>query len=335
MSDLEHVEKWLNWKLINQNRTDGTVKKYRGYLRQLSEYLNNEQSIDLLQVDKHMLLDFTGLYMHKKGLSPRSRRALVSAVRGFYKWAFTEKLISINFYDSIESPKAGRRLPNVATLNTAEKLLMAPDISTLSGIRDCTMIAIMAACGLRISGLVKLNESNLIWTTIEEKDRLLLKPSEKGDNERLIPAPYDVWLLVRAYLGHPDLKPIDRLLPTGDQVLFISLNNRNISADKYHGEARRISTRSVDEMIKKYGRKIGLPENQLHAHALRHLLGTELAEDGTSTLEIQQILGHVDANTTAIYTQLATRHLARTIDKSNPLAKIRSPVSELAKIVGN
>ena len=331
MSDFEHVEKWLTWKLMNQGKAESTITKYRHYLSMLSDYLLAEYELDLLQADKEKLLHFTGLYMHEKGLSPRSRRALVAAVKGFFQWALKQGLINQDITQDLEYPNAGRKLPDVATLRTAEKLLMAPDISTLTGIRDCTIIAMLTGCGLRTSGLCNLNESNLIWTQIEGKDRLIIKALEKGNRERLIPAPYDVWLLVRAYLGHIDLKEIDRTLPNGDQVLFVSTNNMRIPPDKYHGEERRISRKSVDDMIKKYGQQAGLPKHHLHAHAMRHLYGTELAEDGHSLREIQELMGHKDPKTTEIYTQLAITRLTKTVDQSSPLAKIKTPVSDLAK----
>jgi integrase/recombinase XerD len=333
MSDFEHVETWLNWKLSNQGKSELTIIKYRRYLQRLEEYLRDDQSVDLLQADSEMLVNFTGLYMHQKGMKPNSRRALVAAVKGFYLWALKQRLISRDVTGDLEYPHAGRKLPDVATLRTAEALIMAPDISTLKGIRDCTIMAVLAGCALRVSGLCNLNESNLIWTEIEGKQRLIIKVTEKGKRERMVPAPGDVWLLIRAYLGHPDLSAIDRTLPGGDQVLFISLQNPKISPDKYHGEARRISPRSIDDMIKKYGRELKLPEKQLHSHALRHLFGAEMAEDDVSLRSIQELLGHDSPKTTEIYTQLAMRRLARTVDQSNPLGKINTPVRQLEKIL--
>jgi integrase/recombinase XerD len=335
MSDFEHVETWLNWKLMNQGKSELTITKYRRYLQTLEEYLRDDQSVELLQADSEMLVNFTGLYMHQKGLSPRSRRALVAAVKGFYQWALKQRLIPIDVTGDLEYPNAGRKLPDVATLKTAEALIMAPDIDTLKGIRDCTIMAVLTGLALRVSGLCNLNESNLIWTEIDGKQRLIIKVTEKGKRERMLPAPNDVWLLIRAYLGHPDLAAIDRSLPSGDQVLFVSLNNRMISQDKYHGEARRISPRSIDDMIKGYGRKLKLPEKQLHSHALRHLFGAEMAEDDVSLRTVQELLGHESPKTTAIYTQLAMRRLTRTVDQSNPLGKIHTPVRGLEKILEN
>lgn len=335
MPDFDHVATWLDRKLMNEGCSPATIDKYRGYLLRLDEYLRSEHQVDLLGADPDHLLTFTGLHMHRAGLSPRSRQALVAAVKGFYRWALRQHLVTKDLVVDLEYPKAGRKLPNVAQLETIERLLMAPDLDTLQGVRDVTMMAMLAGCGLRRGGLCSLNESNLIWTNLSGKRRLIVRVTEKGNRQRDIPAPNDVWLLVRAYLGHPELAAIDRSLPDGDQVLFVSLNNRMVSPDQYHGETRRISARSVDDMIKSYGRKLGLPDKQLHAHAFRHAFGTQLAEDGTSLREIQDLLGHVDIKTTEIYTRLATERLAKTVDSSNPLAKIRTPVRGLENILEN
>lgn len=331
MSDFDHVLSWLEQLEMNQGRSPQTVAKYRGYLHRLQAYLIEEKDCDLLTANKDHLLEFSGIYMHQQGLKPKSRKSVVAAIRGFYSWAWKNRLVTDDLARHVESPKAGRRLPDVASLQTVEALMMAMDLSTLKGIRDCSILSLMAGCGLRVSGVVALNESNLIWTELDGKERLVIKVREKGGKERLVPAPFDVFLMLRAYLGHPDLEGIDRSLPDGDRVLFVSLNNRTITPDKYHGEERRMRRNAVNDMLKRYGKRAMLPKNELHAHAFRHLFGTELAEEGHNLREIQELMGHADINTTSIYVHLATRRLAKTVDKSNPLSKIRTPFSDLAK----
>lgn len=335
MSDFEQAEQWLDWKHHNQGLAASTINKYRGHLRKLADYLQVEHSTDLLGATADHLLFFTGLFMHEKGLSPRSRRGVVAAVIGFYNWAHDRQLIKSPPQKELEYPKAGRPLPAVAQLKTLETIMMRCDLSTLVGIRDCAIFSLLAGCGLRVSEVCGLNESSLIWETLDDKRRLIVKVVGKGKKERMLPAPKDTWLLINAYKGHPDLRSVDRYLEKGDQVLFVSVQNRMVSPDKYHGEARRITSKSILNRIKKYGLDAGLPEKELHPHAFRHLFGTELAEDGRSTLEIQELMGHSDPKTAEIYTHLAMRRLAQIVDAANPLAKVRTPVSELGHILEN
>ena len=335
MTDSEQIEKWLQWKVINQGRSAATAVKYRRCLLLLVQYLQKNHQCALCSCDYQKLLDFSGLHLHEIGQTARTRTGSIAAIKGFFSWAHKEKLIDIDPSIGLDYPKSGRKLPDVATLKTVEKLMMQPDLATMKGARDCAILALLSGCGLRVSGVVNLNQSSLIWTQSDNQNGLLIKVVEKGDKERLVPAPQEVWLLIRAYLGHPELKTIDRTLPDGDQVLFVSYNNKKIAPHEYYGESRRLTAKSVDQMIKTYGRRIGLPAKQLHAHALRHLFGTELQEDGHSIRDIQQLLGHADISTTQIYTSLATRRLAKTIEQSSPLKKIKTPVSTLAKSLQN
>ena len=143
--------------------------------------------------------------------------------------------------------------------------------------------------------------------------------------------PHEARLLLLAYLGHPDLEAIDRLLPSGDRVLFVSTRNQGVPAHDYFGERRRLHARSVNDLILRYATRVGVPRDQAHPHAFRHLYGTELAEHDAQTYQLQALLGHVDAKTTEIYIHLATRTLAKLVDRANPLRGINTPASGLAR----
>jgi site-specific recombinase XerD len=326
------VEAWLEWKIYSQGRSEGTAAKYRGYVRRLEEWAR-EQGLSLLDLTTEQLEDFTGLQAHRMGLTPRSRRALVAAVRDFYKWARRSRIISQDPAQQIEYPRSGNKLPTAATMKTAETLLLAPDLNTFLGVRDAAIFSVLIGCGIRLSGLVRLNESNLLW--VEDPDtgaeRLVLKVLEKRSKERLVPAPADTRLLIRAYLGHEELENIDRTLPDGDRVLFVSTRNRGFPEHKYRGEARRLSQRSVQDMISSYGRAAGLPEDQTHPHALRHLYGTEMAEEDVDLAQIQTLLGHSRSDTTMTYIRLATRKLSQAVDRASPITRMNTPARQLAR----
>jgi len=330
----ELIQKWLVFKEFNQNRSAATVDKYRNYLERFAAWLDEDCGVNLLQADKDHVELFSGLISFKQGLKPRARRPLVAALREFYKWTYDNGLRSDNPAAGLEYPGIGHIIPKVSSLNTAERLLMAPDLSTFLGVRDCAMMATLLGCGFRISGLTGLNESSLQYVEHDGFTRLLIKVIEKGDKERIQPAPMEVKLLIDAYLAHPDLTNIDRTLPNGDRVLFVSVRNRKVPEHKYFGENRRISNRSVNDLISKYGEQLGINSDELGPHALRHRFGTELAEGDETLDKIQDLLGHSKQESSKIYIHLATRKKIEVVDRSNPLSKIRTPVSDIVKILG-
>ena len=322
------VEDWLLFKEVNEGRAESTVKKYRGYITRLCAFLH-ERGLTIFTADKDSLEEFTGIFLHGEELSPSSRKAVVAAVKGLYAWLNENGHVPEDPARRLVYPTIGRKLPTVMGLHNAERLLMQPDITTFLGLRDAAIISLLLACGMRVSGLCRLNESSLYWFQYEDVDRLAVKLVEKGGHERIVPVDNSAMLLVRAYLGHTDLQAIDRTTTKGEQVLFVSVRNRSVPAHEYRGEKRRLSQNAVWDMIKKHGVAAGLPEEQLHPHAMRHLLGTEMAESDESTLHIQTTLGHADPKTSAIYVQTALRKLTQVMDRSNPLSKISTPVSPL------
>ena len=324
---------WCQWLLRNEGLSERTVDKYLGYLVRLQAYLVTlDAPATLATATFDDLRAFTGPVAHEMGLAPRSRRALVAAVKGFFKWAYRFGKLPENPAVNLAYPKAGQALPVAMQLHHAESLLMQPDMTTFQGVRDAAIIAVIIGCGLRVSEVSGLNEvDSLLWDYRDGVQTVDLKVRGKGDKERIVPAPEEVLYLLHAYLGHEELEAIDRTLEDGDRVLFVSTRNRNVPECDYRGEARRLAPRSIHRLIERHGTAAGLPANVLHPHAGRHLFGAEHAEEDIDLLARQALLGHANAKDTKIYTHLAVRKLRQAAEKGNPLRKINTPVSDLIR----
>lgn len=324
------VDDWVQYLEVNKGRSPLTAAKYAGHLAKLEQYAN-ESGLDPWDLSLEQLEHFAGLVAHSMGLKPRSRRPLVAALRGFFQWAARAGHVNESAARGLEYPSHGRRLPRPAQLATAEKLLMQPDITTFTGLRDAAMIATLIGCGLRVSGLCNMNRGHLVLTEIDGAERMILVVSEKGNHERHQPVPVEAAVLIRAYLASPELLEIDANLESGDQVMWVTTNNRLVAPEDYHGEVRRISTRTVHDMIATYGDRAGLPKDQCHPHALRHLFATELAESDIDIQQRQALMGHKDMRSTAIYTHVAIRRQVRAVDTGNPLTKMKGTVVQDAR----
>lgn len=322
------VERWLA-ALVAQGRSASTVSKYRQQLLQLQAHLVSEHGSSLLSAQSSQLEAYTGLWLHRQGVAPRSRHVVVAAARGFYRWCRASSLLSADPTERLQYPKIGRKLPIQMGLSNAERLLMQPDIGTFVGLRDAAMLALLMGCGLRVGGLIALNQDNLFWYEYQGSQRLAVRVTEKGRHERELPVPREAMLLLQAYLGHDELSAIDRSLPCGRQVLFVSVRNRRVAEQDYRGEARRLSAKAVWRMVQRYGQCAGLPDEVCHPHAIRHMLGAELVESDVSMLTIQTILGHADPKTSEIYARIARGKLTEVVDRANPLHKMQTMVDPL------
>mgnify|MGYP005851554451 CR=1 FL=1 len=338
MTWVELVARYQEWLLHSSGRSEATVHKYGRHLLRLGEWYDQppedpklrpaaespmQATIDDLEL-------FAGLYAHAQGMSPRSRAPIIAAMKSFYRWA-SKRAGLRNEAINLVYPEIGRRLPVPASMHTAEKLIMAPDTSTFLGLRDAAILTTLIGTGIRVSGLVGMNESSLLWAHEGGREWLDIKVKEKGCKERIVPAPIEAQIMIKAYLAHPELAGIDRLTKTGDLLLWVSTMNRCVTPDKYHGEARRMRPHAVNKVIIKYGKQAGLPREQCHPHAFRHLFGTQLAEHDIDPWQRMALMGHADIKSTQVYTHLAMRKLRETSDKANPLRGLKAPVLDSAR----
>lgn len=330
ITDKNLILEWLQLLEHNRNRAVGTVNKYHVYLLKLSEWLG-ERGKTLRQAEKSDLDEYVGIEAHRRGMAPRSRRPLVAAIRRFYLWAEEQWYVAENPAAKLDYPNAGDRLPKGMTLTNAQKMIMQPGLDDFLGVRDTAILMVLAGCGLRVGGLVALNQEDLIFTVDGGDEELYIRVIEKGDKERLVPAPDETRMILRAYLGHSDLNLRDRTIDDGRQVLFVSTKNHKVPAHEYYGEALRLSEWAIHDMMVKRGERAGIPRDQCHPHALRHLYGTELTESDVQQRKIQVLMGHRDIKSTASYQHVAMRSLAKAVKHANPLSKIHTPVTELVK----
>lgn len=322
LDERQLIQRWLEVKEHNEGRSEVTIRTYQGHLISLRRFLM-ERNLSLLEATPDVIEDFAGRHQHERGVRPISRRVTVAAIRGFYRFLERKRLIDDNPAACLASPKIGSALPRAMSLGHAEKLLMEPGISTFITLRDTAILSVLIGTGCRGSGVRNLNESDLIWTqSAVGTERLIVRLREKGKKVRMVPVPLECSLLIRAYLGHPELEKIERTLPDGDRVLFVTTRNNRIPTHQFFGPARRLSRWAVHQMVRIYGLRAGIPKEYCHPHALRHLFGTELAEHEVDLLIRQALLGHESPETTEVYTHMAMRKLAKTVDQVNPLSKM-------------
>jgi site-specific recombinase XerD len=333
MTDDQAIAAYLEHLQASRGRLPRTAEAYGLALSRLREFLGPERSV--LSATPIEVETFAGVWLHKRGVVARSRKPYVSALRGFFRWAQSRGLAQVNAASELAQPKTGRPLPHVLSLASAEKLMWAPDLATFVGIRDAAMLALLIGCGLRVTGLVSLDEEDLQPLQIDGKPRLQLRVTEKGGRERLLPVPREAEMLLRVYLQHEDLAGYDRLVTDRSgrarRVLFVATQRGACPPDQWRGDRLRLRRQAVWRMIQRHGQRAGVPAEERHPHAFRHLFGTELAEDEVDVITRQGLMGHVDSKSTAIYTDLAVRRRMAVVDKAAPLAKLTTPVSELLK----
>jgi integrase/recombinase XerC len=120
-----------------------------------------------------------------------------------------------------------------------------------------------------------------------------------------------------------------RLLPVGDKAIsalqaWMQVRTRQLQDTEtaiFTGRGgKRLSARSVQQRVKDWARRQGIPGN-LHPHTLRHSFASHLLESSGDLRAVQELLGHADISTTQIYTHLDFQHLAQVYDSAHPRAR--------------
>ncbi len=288
------VETFLDSLAAERGLAANTVAAYRRDLvrlgRDLAKHGEDLQSAAAEPLRRH-LRD-----LRRQGLSPRSIRRAMAAIRGFYAFLIEERWRTDDPSVHLESPKVFRKLPKVLSEEQVEALLAAPDVTTPLGLRDRAMIELLYASGLRVSELVELGLSQL------RLDVGFLLAFGKGSKERVVPVGERAEEWVGRYLD--EVRP--ELHRGRHDVVFVNHRGAGMTRQGFWKNLRAL------------GRSAGIEE--LSPHVLRHSFASHLLAHGADLRAVQMMLGHSDITTTQIYTHIHQERLKSLYERFHPRA---------------
>ncbi|MDO4696489.1 MAG: tyrosine-type recombinase/integrase [Neisseria sp.] len=275
--------------LQRQGKSAHTVAAYRRDLAQLSALLpdNNDISTALLQNAFKKL--------SQQNLGERSLARKLSVWKQYLDFLVRQNLLAANPIGRLKAPKIPQHLPKALKTETLNHSLNVSAAETAYDVRDLAMMELLYGSGLRLSELHGLNLNDVLldegWVGIHGK----------GGKDRQVPLSGKSITALRAYLA-------ERVATDGETALF---TNRN---------GKRLGTRQIQNRLRDWGVKNGLPEH-LHPHKLRHSYASHLLQAAGDIRAVQELLGHSSLSTTQIYTKLDFEHLASVYDAAHPRAK--------------
>ena len=214
-------------------------------------------------------------------LSKRSQARLLSSFRSFFDFLILEGERKDNPCDRVDSPKLGRYLPEVLSIEEVEAILESVPLNTWNGLRDRAILEVLYGCGLRVSELCTLKISHCYF------DEGFVRIIGKGNKERLVPIGAPAIDAVREYLA-------SRPVPASSEAEDILFLNRF---------GKPLSRVSVFKMIKTQAALAGITK-EISPHTFRHSFATHLVEGGADLRIVQEMLGHESVLTTEIYTHI-------------------------------
>lgn len=289
-----------------KNYSPATITIYHREMRQFFIYLKEAGIADLKRVTRNTLNAYlTGIMERKNrgdyGLSTVSNKVL--AAKRFFEYLEDLNYILINPAEHIKEPKGrGTRLPRtILTESEARKVLDQPNLSTMIGIRDRTILEVFYSTGIRLDEM-----AHLTIFDCDLQGGLLRVNKGKGAKDRVVPLGRHAIRFLKEYITK--VRPHHTRNNKGHRILFVNQTGEPLPAH------------SIGKKVSYYAQQAGINKN-VSPHILRHTFATQLVKNGAEITAVQKMLGHKDLSTTQIYTRVAGVEIKETHKKRHPREK--------------
>lgn len=284
---LEHTE-------IGRGRSLKTVENYDRYL---SRFLSFSKIKAPKEITDNLVREYR-LWLNRQPsskhdtLKKRTQNYYMIALRAFLKYLASRGVDSLS-PERIELAKVSERSIDLISIDELERLLSAPDTSTLQGLRDKAMLELFFSTGLRVSELASLPRDLDI-------DAEEFSVRGKGEKVRVVFISPSAREAVKKYLSkRNDL----------EDSMFV-----NIVRDPKKKAPGELTPRSIERIVKRYAVKAGISK-KVTPHVIRHSFATDLLSNGADLRSVQMLLGHANIATTQIYTHVTDKALRETHKK--------------------
>jgi len=286
------IDQFIDFYWLTTGASKNTLSAYRSDLKIFSQWLNETS---LIEVNKKLIQDYF-LYRQSTKISSSTQSRVLTCLHSFYQFLLDNNLINTDPTEQLSYPKLEKKLPVFLNIQEVEKLLEAPNSSSLFGQRDRAMLELLYSCGLRVSELINLSYHNI---NIKEE---FIRIHGKGNKERILP----MGEIAIDYLTAYELNSRPILLKNGQSDSYF-LSNRG----------KAMSRQNFFYIIKAYATQAGI-DKPLSPHSLRHAFATHLVQKGADLRSVQLMLGHSDISSTQLYTHIQNAQLKAQHEKHHP-----------------
>lgn len=299
---IKEIEEFKNFVLIFESLSKNTLSSYFLDLRQFEDFLIKSNIMEMKNFSKKNLYDFF-FFLEKLDLSKRSFARKQSSIKKFLKFCVEKEMMQPSEFEitNFNRIKSEKRLPKFLT-NEEIKKIIEIDISKkpFLNLRNKLIVMILYSSGMRVSELCNLKLKNFINLEKNKDSIFFTMVNGKGRKERFVPIYQECVSILSEYLSliSDKLKSYDFLFSKDGK--------------------KSITRRMVLEILKKKARLAGIFKN-VSPHILRHSFATYMLQNGLDIKEIQDILGHENISTTAIYTEVLKNKQYDLIANCHPL----------------
>jgi integrase/recombinase XerD len=322
------IEDFLQYLRHERGQAEHTQKTYAALLKKFTDWAAKQNLTDWKSVELKHLMAFlqherernllpagrTGLGATKQSgggssaasphqnslqrLSSESVYLEIAALRAFYRFAESEKLLPTNVAENLSLPRRWKRLPKALSNEEIDKLLEPESPETPESLCDQAILELAYASGLRLAELKNLRLEQL------HLEAGFINVIGKGNKERVVP------------VGKKAVEALNRYLEAGRSKLVTPRSPATVFLTR---RGTPFASVTLWLHIKNRVHHAGVARN-ITPHMLRHSFATHLLEHGADLRVIQELLGHANISTTEIYTHVTGNRLRDIHKKFHPRA---------------
>jgi integrase/recombinase XerD len=296
------IDEYLDHLAVERGLSPATIRAYRA---DLADFRAARGTVTGWDRSADAAVDYLAARTQRgrpgePGLAPTSLRRRAAALKGFYRFAYSEGLIGVDVAAQLDLPRPVRHLPEILDVTEVDRLLEA---ASAGGLRDRALLELLYAAGLRVSEAVRLDREDL------STDGGFVRVIGKGDRERLVPVGDVAIDWTRAWIDGPRgaLLALGHVAPDRGGPLFLG------------DRGRRLARQQAWSAVTAAAERAGLA-GRVSPHTLRHSFATHLLEGGADLRVVQELLGHASISTTQLYTHLTGERIRDVYRRAHPRA---------------
>ena len=291
------IDKFLDYLRFERNRSELTVKNYGDELQSFKKFFRDlKNQISWESLDSDVVRNWMERMMDE-GNNAASINRRLSALRSFYRFALSRKLVDKDPVHGITGPKKGKPLPQFLKEKEMDRLLEREYWTrSFEDVRDRAIIMTFYETGIRLSELTGLDDKMVDFAEYQ------LKVTGKRNKQRIIPFGEELCTTLRDYMECRG-REVGRL----SEALFVT------------DEGQRMSASLVRERVKRSLSKVCTLKKR-SPHVLRHTFATAMLNHKAGIESVKKLLGHESLSTTEIYTHTTFEQLKREYSIAHPRA---------------
>jgi len=230
----------------------------------------------------------------------------LASLAGFFAYLRQADYLAHDPARDIEYARTPQRLPKaVLTVPEVKKLLKVPDVNTVLGYRDRTILEMLYSTGARRQELLNLTLDDLDLDT-----GILMIRQGKGGKDRVIPIGKIAAKYLETYLSGIRPEILRNAADPRFKQLFVSLRGKVLSKN------------ALADLVAKYARLARL-KTPVTPHTFRHTCATHMIRNRAGIRHVQDMLGHAQLSTTERYIRLTITDLKEAHNRFHPREKDR------------